>query len=220
MPLPIIVVAAAWIIGGTAATAAVVVGVDRLIEHLKGKRLAVLGQREVGKTVLIKYLTTGVLSTVYDQTTEMRPTGRNKLKMGDLSLRIKRSKDVPGAKVDYPRWKEIHSDSDITLYLFRADLVLKNDTDALKRIEDDLGQIRRWRIKEHPLYLIGTFCDLDPDYYEYLPDRMGDYRDHLANHPGMIRAMQLSDQAPMIVGSLKTEDSVQAVVRSLIHQLA
>jgi hypothetical protein len=217
MPLPLVVAYAIAAIGGAAATAVVVVSVDMIINWWKGKKLAVLGQREVGKTVLINYLTTGVLSTDYSQTTEERKTKRNKLKMGDLALRIKRSKDVPGAQVDYPRWKEIHKSSDLTLYLFRADLVLADDSDVLQRIEDDLGQIRRWRAEDHPLYLIGTHCDLDPKYKKYFPDKIGDYRDRLAKRMG--RALQLSNHAPMIVGSLRSEETTQDVVRSLLHSL-
>jgi hypothetical protein len=218
MPFPIIF--AVWVIGGVLFGAGAAVAVDRLITLWKGKRLAVLGERRVGKTVLIKYLTTGVLITDYEQGTEVRRTKQNKLKMGDLCLRIKKSKDVPGAKVDYPRWKALHANSDLTLYLFRADLVLNNDQEVLQRIEDDLAQIRRWRSeKERPLFLIATHCDLDPEYSEYASGRTGEYRDRIATNPGMNRAMQLSDHAPLIVGSLKTTEAAQLVVVSLLRQL-
>lgn len=215
MPFPIIViVAAVALLGG------VTVAVDRLITIWKGKRLAVLGQRRVGKTVLITYLTTGVLRTDYDQNTEVRKTKSNKLRMNDLCLRIKKGKDVPGAQADYPKWKELHASSDLTLYLFRADLVLRNDEQVLQRIEDDLAQIRRWRSEnDHPLFLIGTHCDLDPEYGDYASGRIGEYRDRIATHPGMMRTMQLSNYAPLIVGSLNSQEAANLAVISLLNQL-
>src|SRR4051812_38292644 len=90
MPVPVVVF---WIIaGGISLLLGTTVAVkwDDIVVALKGKSLAVLGARGVGKTHLITFLTSGSIPAEYKQTVapEKMTARRFHLKELDLRLRI------------------------------------------------------------------------------------------------------------------------------------
>lgn len=94
-------------------------GFYRMIRDLKGKRFAVLGKRDSGKTALIKYLSEGVFSRKYDPTVIETKTKRGIKKFEGLELILKESKDVAGDQGNWGRWKNVYLESDVVLYLFK-----------------------------------------------------------------------------------------------------
>ena len=62
---------------------------ESLIISLKGKRVAVLGERNVGKTVLLKFLTSGEVPDEYMQTVLTEKVEGKRFAMGDLKLDLK-----------------------------------------------------------------------------------------------------------------------------------
>ena len=81
------------IIGGAA-----LMGVG-ILADIKGYKLAVLGARRVGKTVLIKFLTTGTLSKGYVKTGRPKKTDSRRFKLKNLNLKIEESVDSPGSDI-------------------------------------------------------------------------------------------------------------------------
>lgn len=85
---------ASFLVGTT-----IVVKWDDIVIALKGKRLAVLGTRGVGKTHLVKFLATGSIPADYKQTVAPEKTSSRRFKLGDLDLKVKDSLDVSGDNV-------------------------------------------------------------------------------------------------------------------------
>ena len=137
MPAPVLV----WI---TVAIFSLLIGTtialkwDKIVTALKGKRLAVLGARNVGKTCLIKFLTTGSIPSEYRQTSKKEPTSARRFKLEDLDLKIKESFDIPGSKDAYIQWKELHDQADLIFYLLRADRLIAGDVIVEGRVREDL----------------------------------------------------------------------------------
>ena len=145
---------------------------DEIIKALKGKKLAVLGERKVGKTSLLKFFTEGSIPEEYNPTTRPKRVRGGRFQLKDLKLVIKDTIDVPGRRAYV--WGQSVKDADIVLYLLRVDRLMEGHRPTESRVEKDIGQIKRWldtNPKKFPLFVIGTHCDLtDPDL-TYLASR-------------------------------------------------
>ena len=214
----IIVIAAAALLGAVAANW------DKIIKALKGKKLAVLGEREVGKTTLLKFLAEGSIPEKYEATIEggEKVCGR-RFRLRDLELVIKDTRDVPGRR-GYG-WERITKDADVVLYLLRADRLMEGHKPTQDRVRGDIDQIKRWLgenpKKEFPLFLIGTHCDLtDPDLTTLPADKIGVYEDEMheileevflrGGGEGKVRIM---------LGSLKSAATTEKLVFRLLKQI-
>ena len=123
---------------------------DKIFIALKGKKLAVLGEKRVGKTSLIKFLTTGSISREYDPTDYAREvTTGHRFQLRELDLAIKNLKDLSGGQDKYRSWKSAFNDADIVLYLLRVDKLMAGDKSTEVRVREDMGQIRRW-LRDQP----------------------------------------------------------------------
>ena len=199
---------------------------EGIIAALKSKRFAVLGERGVGKTALINFLTKGTLSKDYIQTLDPENTASNNFKLKDLKLRIKKSKDVPGDADFYPEWEDIVRNSDIVLYLLRSDKLMVGDQYTEERVKQDMGQIRKWleeNPKKFPLFIIGTHCDrTDPDLTCLSKNEIGDYEDKLRGMPILQEIASLGGggrKVRFIFGSLKSEETTKRLVYRIIYQV-
>ena len=180
--IPILIIVGSGLVG---AAVGAIVGV--IIEALEGKRLAVLGERGVGKTVLINFLTKGTLSKDYIQTLDLEETASNDFKLKELKLRIKESEDVPGHIDFYAQWEDVFQNADIVMYLLRSDKLMEGDKYTEERVKRDIGQIGEWlkeNPKKFPLFIIGTHCDLTtPDLTKLSENKRGYYEDKLRRMP-------------------------------------
>lgn len=200
--------------------------VDNIIAALTGKRFAVLGERGVGKTVLINFLTKGTLSQDYIQTLDLKKTASNYFKLKDLKLSIKQSKDVPGDTDFFALWEDIVQNSDIVLYLLRADKLMAGDKYTEERVKRDMGQIGEWlkgNPKKFPLFIIGTHCDLtDPDLTKLPKNERGYYEDKLRKMPTFQEIVLRGGggrKVRFVFGSLKSKDTVERLVYRIIDQV-
>ena len=200
--------------------------VDNIIAALTGKRFAVLGERGVGKTVLINFLTKGTLSQDYIQTLDLKKTASNYFKLKDLKLSIKQSKDVPGDTDFFALWEDIVQNSDIVLYLLRADKLMAGDKYTEERVKRDMGQIGEWlkgNPKKFPLFIIGTHCDLtDPDLTKLPKNKRGYYEDKLRKMPTFQEIVLRGGggrKVRFVFGSLKSKDTVERLVYRIIDQV-
>lgn len=186
---------------------------DSIVITLKGKKVAVLGERYSGKTTLLEFLTKGELPQEYVQTLLTESVKGKRLAMGDLKLDLKETSDVSGSRDAIEEWRKLHNTSDIVLYLVNA-----KDMD-IQRVKRDLGKIESWRNiqgKKPKFLVIVTHLDLDPVYMETPASRMGEYRDRFVAEkldPGLV---ELSERPQIIMGSLQNNDSAAKVVAQFI----
>lgn len=223
MPIPIVVFIAAGIV--VALGGGVALNWDKIIIALKGKRLAVLGARAVGKTTLVKFLTSGTIPAEYKQTLAPDNAGSRRFSLKELDIRIKDTQDISGDKAAYAEWKELHDKADIVLYLMRADLLLAGDPATETRVRDDLKHISDWLESRTPrplFFFIGTHCDLDPEFSRLTPDRAGDYIDRFRHLPiveEMVARAGGTQAAKVVIGSMKTISSTEVLVYELFRQV-
>lgn len=243
MPIPILV-AIGWgiaiVVGGTLGTAAVVVaGVilwDIIETYLKGRKIAVLGDNETGKTTLLKFLSTGVVPKEYKPTINVETV--EKIRLSDLDLELsefilKETKDVYGSRLSMGKWKELFIRADLVLYLVRADSILNQDTTRENRIRGDFKTIKNWldERKTNPPYffIIGTFADkikgwpTSPEDTKELQPLIERFRgnDTIRQITAIISSTKGASKAEnVLIGSLKDNESAIDLVLTLFSQLS
>jgi energy-coupling factor transporter ATP-binding protein EcfA2 len=222
MPLPfLIVIAVASLLVGTAIGS----NWDAIVVKFKGKKLAVLGARGVGKTHLVKFLATGSIPNDYKQTVAPEKSSSRRFQLKDLDLNVKESLDVSGDKAAYAEWKELHDQADLVFYLMRADKLIAGDRDVEARASEDLAHIGTWleSRKSRPLFfIIGTHCDLDVEFCSLTDDRIGDYVDRFRRLPIVMELVARgggSQQAKVVLGSMKTVGDTEALVYEIFRQV-
>lgn len=228
MPLPLIFIAIAIIAGGAATTVAVLW--DHIISKLKGKKVAVLGARAVGKTHLIKFLTTGSIPEEYKQTVAPEKSKSKRLQLKELDLKIKNSLDVSGDKSAYADWKELVEAADFVFYLLRADRLIAGDKNVENRARDDLRHIGAWLDKieqgeniRPSLFIIGTHCDLDSEFANLTQETIGGYADKFMRLPIVSELVMHGGgmkHTKVVLGSMKTISATEALVHQIFSQVA
>lgn len=224
MAIPIIVWIVAGVISALAGGTALSAYWDDIVISFKGKRIAVLGARGVGKTHLIKFLTSGSIPPDYKQTLLPEKTAARRLQLKELDLKIKDTLDVSGDKAAYAEWKELHDQSDLVFYLLRADRLIAGDINVESRVRDDLRHIGGWLEARSPrprFFIIGTHCDFDSEFATFA-DRMGDYVDKFRTLPIVSELVAHgggSKETKVILGSMKSEQDTEALVYQIFLQV-
>ncbi|MEY3304628.1 MAG: ADP-ribosylation factor-like protein [Pseudanabaena sp.] len=225
MPLPLIPIVIAALAVGAGGGVAVASNWENIKYALKGKKIAVLGARAVGKTTLLKYMEKGILLERYKQTLDKQDIERTRLKLGDLDIRLKKTDDVSGDKSAYGAWKKLFDESDLVLYIVRTDLLLNHDPFTEKRAEDDLQQIKDW-IKnpnsKKQFFIVGNHWNTDPIYKNLTPDQKGDYQDKFTALP-VVKKMTLlaggASTVKIVLGSLATEADADILITTIFRQV-
>jgi len=226
MPLPLIPIVIAALAVGAGGGVAVASNWENIEYALKGKKIAVLGARAVGKTTFLKYMEKGILIERYIQTVDKKDIERTRLKLGDLDIRLKKTDDVSGDKAAYGEWMNLFKESDLVLYIVKTDLLLNHDPCTVTRAEDDLKQINLW-IKENPnskkqFFIVGNHWNTDPIYKNLTPDHIGDYRDEFTALPVVKRMTLLAGGAStvkIVLGSLATEADADILISTIFRQV-
>lgn len=199
---------------------------DRILITLWGKRVAILGARGVGKTHLVRFLTSGSLPFQYKQTVAPEKTAARRFDLKELELCIKNSRDVSGDKAAYPEWRKLHDEADLVFYLLRADRLIKHDRAVEDRVRDDLRHISDWRLKRNPrphFIIICTHCDLDTEFHTLSPDNFGDYVDKFRRLPVVTELVAIAggaEQVKVVLGSMKTAQGTEEIVYQAFMQVA
>ena len=221
MPLPLVLIPIV-VAAGALFTGAIWLKWDELIILFKGKKFAVLGEREVGKTTLINFLKGGATSDSspgYTQYSEPVPARRFQLK--ELDIILKESWDISGSVKRYAEWKTLCQDADMVLYLLRADRLLLGDKTVETRVIQDIRHVSEWlndNKKRPQFFIVGTHCDLDPDFVALTPKTEGKYLDKFERLPIVVDIVSRigSPNRPVIVlGSLKTPEQAETLVHTL-----
>jgi len=198
---------------------------ENIIIFLKGKRLAVLGARGVGKTHLITFLTNGSIPAQYKQTVAPEKTSARRFQMKDLDLNIKDSLDISGNKDAYGEWRKLHDQADVVFYLLRADRLIAGDAEVESRVRDDLRHIGEWlEARQSPprFFIIGTHCDFDADFAGLSMDKIGDYVDKFRKLPivsELIARGGGTQQTKVVLGSMKTVQATEDLTYQIFRQV-
>jgi len=223
MPLPFIPIVIAFAVGAAGTT--VVCKWDDIVYALKGKKIAVLGARAVGKTTLLKYIEKGILIERYKQTLDRQEVERTRVKLGDLDIRLRKTDDVSGDQAAYGAWKSLFDASDLIFYIVRTDKLLKHDSATEKRCEDDLKQIQGW-IKESTtrkqFFIVGNHWSSDPEFKGLAADQMGNYVDRFRALSVVKKMTQLAGGAATVkvaLGSLATESDADFLITRIFQQV-
>jgi len=223
MPLPLVPIFIALVVGASGATVAC--KWDDIISNIKGKKIAVLGARNVGKTTLLKYMEKGILIERYSQTVARDEIERTRLKLGDLDIRLNKTDDLPGDKVAYAAWKSLFYKSDLVFYIVRTDMLLKNDLATEKRSKDDLEQIHQW-IKESKIkkqfFIIGNHWNSDSEFKNLTEDTKGDYVDRFRALPVVKKMTQLAGGSAAVkvaLGSLASAKDADELISIVFKQV-
>lgn len=194
---------------------------DKFVIKFKGKNVAVFGERAVGKTHLIQFLTTGSLPTEYKQTIGAQRTKSRRFPLRELNLSVKSTLDLPGGEGAYSEWMKVCDEADIVLYLLRADRLIAGDRAVEGRVRKDVQHISEWldeREKQSSrpdFFIIGTHCDLDPEFRSASPETRGNYFDKFLRLQIVDELITLSGgarQANVVLGSMKTLEDTQELV--------
>lgn len=200
---------------------------DRLVIAFTGKRVGLLGPREVGKTVMHRLLREGKLTTDYVATVraEGRSGGRHRLRTegpmeaGPVRLAVRKGRDVPGdSATNLADWKQVVAESDYLLYLFNACELLSDDGSHGREIATDCELIARFlEQRDHlpAVALVGTHADLDPRYvsptkgsksvkYQALVHA----NEHL-ERSAMLLGSVMPDEPPIVIGSMRSQGAAE-----------
>ena len=204
---------------------------DDILEFLKGKTLAVLGEQEVGKTCLIDFLTTGSIPSEYEPNLYAREVLGRRFQLKELKLNIPPLKQLPGSAAERAQWKEVVNEAEVVLYLLRVDRLMASHKPTEDRVQKDISLIKKWldklekegKRKKYPLFIIGTHCDLtDPDFTTLPKDQTGSYVDKVRYMP-IFQKIELlgggGSKVRFVFGSLKTLDMTEDLVYQLFYQI-
>lgn len=225
MPLPFLIPIAIAAVLAVIGTTIAVVQWDQIVVALKGKRLAVLGARGVGKTHLIKFLASGSIPSEYKQTVAPEKASARRFQLKDLDLKVKDTLDVSGDKAAYAEWKELHDKADVVFYLLRADRLIAGDPAVELRVRDDLRHISGWleaRKTRPRFFIIGTHCDYDGEFTALSADRLGDYVDKFRKLPivaELVARAGGAQQAKVVLGSMKSLEDTEMLVYQIFMQV-
>ena len=222
MPLPLVPIFIAFAVGAVV-SGSVTSNWENIVYSLKGKKIAVLGARRVGKTTLFKYMEKGILIKEYNQTRTQDEIDRTRIKLGDLDILIKKTDDVSGAEKAYGVWEKLFKEADLVLYIVRTDRLLDQDSATEKRSENDLKHIQSW-IKElgatekKQFFIVGNHWDSDTRFKNLTPDTIGDYQDKFTSLPIVEKITLLaggSAKVKVALGSLANKQDADNLIKEI-----
>lgn len=198
---------------------------DNILISFKGKQIAILGARGVGKTHLMTFLASGSIPTEYKQTVAPGKFPKRRFELKNLDLCLKESLDISGDKAAYPEWKNNHDQADIVLYLLRADKLLAGNANVESRVRNDLRHIGAWleekKDRRPKFFIIGTHCDLDPKFIDPSDNKHGNYHDSFVQLPIVTELLARSggtQQTKVVLGSMETLARTEALAFKIFEQ--
>ena len=102
-----------------------------IIKYFSQKRICILGERRVGKTMLFDFLSTGIIHGQYNPTTHTIGVKGRSITLKNLNLRIADSLDVTGNPDGWGDWEKSYKKADYIIYMFRADLVFPSSLEHI-----------------------------------------------------------------------------------------
>lgn len=217
MPLPIPIV-----VGGVAAVVTLTANLmkPKMSKRLAGKRVAILGGQQVGKTTILRYLEfDGLLEGEVRRTADAAGGGSFTLDVAGADTVFDVQKDLPGDQgLQYKDWREAVDGADHVWYLFRADLVAEHNPEQVELIRKHLLMLWGWldskKADRPKVILVGTHADRH-ELFESDPARLS----QIVRNADALKINAVKLNAGVVVGSLATEDAAKRLRRSLRGQL-
>lgn len=204
-------------------------------DNLLSTKIAILGDKTVGKTTLynflvpIEKLTEGdfgygelYVRDIATKTPSLLDSitfsGSKKQKrlffLKDEIFIFKKDFDFSGEEINRGKWEKVIYNADCIFYLIKADLVFKNDNDYLNRIEEHVTYIKNI-IENNNLgkkvFLICTHCDLIEEYTT----------DESLFYDTIVRRLFKVNQkdTEIIAGSLKDQENITELTKNICEYL-
>ncbi|MFP1602953.1 GTPase domain-containing protein [Microbacterium sp. 2216-1] len=219
MPLPLIPLA---VVGVVAAAGAIATAVGvRAAASPADKSVAVLGAKGVGKTTLLEGLCDRRAGAGAEDNDN--PAKEFTFDANGTATKFAIVDDVSGdPQAKYAAWKDAYHQSDLVLYLFRADLIEVRDAAHIDLVRNHLALLKQWSDamgKKAPrLVLVGTWADRSPAFLEDAERYAKRVR---ASDPIKLGRKKFKTSVTVVTGSLGSEhveklltDLEQAVVGS------
>lgn len=222
MPIPLI----AWVVVTGALGA---LGALGAMNGSSRKTIAVLGERSVGKTTLIKFLETKEIHCESKQTIHAqkfkgiyddKENSSKKLKFETL--------DLPGSDTHLWQWKEQFEKADFVIYLVRVDWLMKENPTVEKLVADHAEHFKSWldainknKQKRRNFYIIGTHSDCDEEYAKLDSSNRGDFHDKfykLLPIQKFIMRIGGHGSVEIELGSMKTQAEAKQLVCRILKK--
>jgi hypothetical protein len=188
-----------------------------LRNKLAGKRVAILGRQEVGKSTLLYMLRDNKLPDEVTRTTDPIPGGEFEMDLGRRrKARFNVLKDLPGSAAPTWRvWEEAFTGADIVLYLFRSDKLVEGDVAETELVRRHLDMLDGWNSavatqKARKILLMGIWAD-QSEFYDVDPSG---YLDRLRHIP-VLQKPAVKLQANVLCGSLASDDDAKKVIKAM-----
>ncbi len=223
MPIPVIYLICAGVV---ALLGGVAIGInwDTIVRKLTGKRIAILGERGVGKTTMYSFLCSGSVPEGYELTEGhgLIMKGR-RFSLSDLKLVVKDGRDVPGSSnsVKYlSLWKKTVEESDIVILMVRADKLAQNDRVCRELAVSDARHISEWR-RSQEVFLVGTHLDLMPNFDKIKDDNAVEFVDQFRAHESVKELARILNIPPerLLLGSQRSRKHTQLLVTKMLSAM-
>ena len=207
----------------------------KILKFLKGKKIAVLGERGVGKTTLVHFLSENLHLLEYEQTLEPKKVKGRSLDLKDLGSQINETLgagskqykiddlgDISGGEDSYGLWKREFDQADIILYLFFGDRLLLGDQTHIKRVKKDVEFLKAWESERNKkdgksffIFGIGTHCDRLKDDRWDNKEEWATFLTEFIKEASTVDVRELTG-GKILLGSMKTLEDTQRLVYRLL----
>lgn len=212
MAFPLVPIAVAVAVGVGVGTSAWTVR-----NKLSGKRVAILGRQEVGKSTLLYMLRDNKLPDQVIRTTDPIPGGEFEMKLGwRRPARFSVPKDLPGwAAPTWRVWEEAFASADMVLYLFRSDKLIEDDIAETGLVKEHLDMLVGWNSavatrKARKILLMGIWAD-QSEFYSTDP---AGFLEQLRNVT-VLQAPAVKLNANVLCGSLASDDDAKRLIEAM-----
>ncbi len=189
MPLPLIAVGIAA--GVTALVAAAAGAGIALTKNAQGKKLALIGPKEAGKSTWKTFLKDGTIPQGYEHTI-LTETITKDIILGKLKMKVTLN-DVSGSSDALNEWKQYSEEADHVFFF--VDVVKLENTEYLTKAQRFARQVGLWKEMSADVTLVVSHADFDPDW------KHGDY-DAVRTRPVVTHLKQLMGANRTIVAAL------------------
>ena len=187
-------------------------------KNWNGKRIAILGSREVGKSTLFYFLQNQEIdpNKKYEQTRSARKIDKIEVNIDGASLQINKSYDVGGGEISHLSWVDQIKESDYIFYLLDANKVMDSDRIHISEIKKDMAAIQKQIVSytDKKVFLIATKSDCHQQY------NTSGFEDKLMNKSIILETMlNLGgiERCKLIVGSLSNTDEAKKLVKQFLN---
>lgn len=204
-------------------------------EKLDGKKIAILGARETGKSRFFEYIATEKLATNVDDYEQTRtrenvakkyslssPTVTRQIDGISITFDLAESIDVGGGANSYGDWQKVIQSADFLLYL--VDLhQLVHDKTYPDVIQHDIESIKKEVHKKNDTNGFNKLV-LVANKSDKVKTRTGNAVDEdvFANHPAIqesVLRLGGTDKCKFVVGSLKDESTAKELLKNILNKI-